>query len=68
MKQLDQTLNENETQLHRKDDCGNYDRCLEQAAIKRWRSFSCIECRDYKQERNYTLRLRKSSSLAGELF
>ena len=66
MKKLDETLTESETLLHRKDDCGNYDRCLDKAAINRWRSFSCIECREYKQERNLALRLRKSSSLAGE--
>ena len=65
MKKLEQTLSDNEILLHRKEDCGNYDRCLDKAAIKRWRSFSCIECGDYKREQSLTLRLRKSSSLAG---
>ena len=66
MKKLDETLTESETLLHRKDDCESYDRCLDKAAIKRWRSFSCIECREYKREVTLAPRLRKSSSLAGE--
>lgn len=67
MKKLDQTLLEHETNLHRRDDCGHYDRCLDEAAVKRWPSFSCVDCRDFKREARATLRLRKASSLAGEI-
>ncbi|MBN2525806.1 MAG: hypothetical protein JXR76_05380 [Deltaproteobacteria bacterium] len=68
MKKLDTTLTEREALLHRKDDCCNYDRCLDKAAIKSWRSFSCIGCSEYKQDRHQFMpRLRKSSPLAGEL-
>ena len=66
MKKLDQTLADRETSYHRRDDCGSYDRCLVQAAIKRWPSFSCMECRDYKRENPLVPRLRRASSLAGE--
>ncbi len=68
MKKLEQTLTESETVLHRRDDCGNYDSCLDKAAVQRWRSFSCIECGDYKKDSNLTLRIRKSSSLVGGTF
>ena len=68
MKKLDQPLTETEAPLHRKDDCGNYDRCLDKAAIKRWPSFSCMECHEYRAEKTLFLRLRRASSLAGERF
>jgi hypothetical protein len=67
MKKLDHTLVEHETSVHRRDDCGNYDRCLDEAAIKRWPSFSCMDCREFKQDRQLVLRLRRASSLAGEV-
>ncbi|MBN2716132.1 MAG: hypothetical protein JXX14_09780 [Deltaproteobacteria bacterium] len=68
MKKLDATLTENEALLHRKDDCCNYDRCLDKAATLRWRSFSCIGCSEYKQDFHQLVpRLRNSSPLAGAL-
>jgi hypothetical protein len=66
MKKMDHTLLEHETYIHRRDDCGFYDRCLDKAAVKRWPSFSCVDCRDFKQESTLFLRIRKASSLAGE--
>ena len=67
MKKLDQTLVEYETYLHRKDDCGYYEQCLNKAAVRRWPSFSCMDCSEYKHENQLSLRLRRASSLAGEL-
>lgn len=65
MKKLDQTLVDHETAIHRRDDCSLYDSCLDKAAIKRWPSFSCADCREYDKENRPTLQLRRASSLAG---
>jgi hypothetical protein len=64
MKKLDETLDPCEIFLHRKDDCKNYDRCLNDAATKRWRSFSCLECTKFEQDVHLVPRLRTASSLA----
>ena len=68
MKKLNHPLLEHETDQHRRDDCDFYDQCLDEAAVKRWPSFSCVDCRDFKRERTLGLRLRKASSLAGEIW
>lgn len=32
---------------HRRDDCKNYDRCLDYACVHKWVSFSCAACNGY---------------------
>ncbi len=66
MKKMNNPLLDHETVLHRRDDCGFYNLCLDKAALNRWQSFSCVECRDFKRASTLRLRLRKASSLAGE--
>ena len=34
----------NDPAIHRKFDCENYDKCLNYAAYKDWKSFSCKKC------------------------
>ncbi len=64
MKELKKTLELDEASFHRNDDCKRYEKCLDDAAVKRWHSFSCIECQQYDPELKLTLRLRRASSLA----
>lgn len=49
MNQLAEVLELEETEIHRRDDCKHYEDCLDVAALKRWRSFSCYNCKKYKQ-------------------
>ena len=63
MKRLDETLDIREINLHRKDDCKFYDKCLNEASAKRWRSFSCLDCRKFEKKVQVTPRLRKASNL-----
>lgn len=51
MKQLAQTLELEEVLFHRREECSNYDTCLERASEQKWKSFSCQACGDFKQSR-----------------
>ncbi len=64
MKKLEETLDIREIALHRRDDCRFYDRCLNEASTKRWRSFSCLECDKFQREVQLVPRLRRASSLS----
>lgn len=46
-RQLIRKLYPKEADFHRKEECINYDTCLQEVAEKRWASFSCHGCEDY---------------------
>ena len=55
---LGRTLNFYRQNLHRHPDCDVYNKCLNKAAKKNWRSFSCMECvlfKKYKKIRKQLL-------------
>jgi len=64
MRKLEETLDIREITLHRRDDCRFYDRCLNEASTKRWRSFSCLDCKKFEKQVQLVPRLRRASSLA----
>ncbi len=64
MIKLDETLDLDAIELHRRDDCKRYDKCLDDASIKRWRSFSCLDCQQFEPKDQETLPLRNASSLS----
>ena len=64
MKRLDETLDIREITLHRRDDCKYYERCLNEASTKRWRSFSCLDCNRFEREAQAAPQLRRASTLA----
>jgi len=41
---FDPEKNIDEPAIHRKFECPDYNKCLDYAAQKNWRSFSCIKC------------------------
>lgn len=45
--QLERELTIDMVDAHRRDDCIEYDRCLDKACAKGWRSFTCIYCSAY---------------------
>jgi hypothetical protein len=47
MKRLDQPLEIKAVQIHRREECIHYDRCLEEASALLWPSFSCAGCKLY---------------------
>jgi len=49
MRQLADTLDYEDTKIHRREDCKKYEQCLDMAAIKRWKSFSCSHCLEFEQ-------------------
>lgn len=51
MKQLAETLELEEVLFHRREECENYDKCVNEAASKRWKSFSCQACGDFRKSR-----------------
>ncbi len=63
MIELKETLDLDMIDIHRRDDCKQYDKCLDDASIKRWRSFSCLDCRQYDAREEEALPLRNASSL-----
>jgi hypothetical protein len=64
MKRLEETLDIGEISVHRRDDCKNYDRCLNEASSKRWRSFSCLRCEKFEHGGRLVPCLRRNSMLA----
>ena len=46
---LERTLNCYGVLSHRHPDCPFYNKCLNKAVKKRWKSFSCIECSFFKK-------------------
>ncbi len=47
MKRLKETLDPIELDAHRRENCKDYDHCLDIAAHGRWTSFSCKDCERY---------------------
>lgn len=48
MRRLSSEINIDLVDLHRKEDCENYEDCLSQACRLKWKSFSCHECEGYE--------------------
>jgi hypothetical protein len=61
MKKLEETLDIHDISLHRRDDCKNYGRCLDEASAKRWRSFSCLYCEKFEHGVRLVPCLRRDS-------
>lgn len=64
MKKLDETLNIQETSMHRRENCKYYDQCLNEASSKRWRSFSCLDCTSFEESDRVMPEIRRASTLA----
>jgi hypothetical protein len=45
MKRIEQPLEINRVEEHRREDCAHYMGCLEEASTLLWPSFSCLGCR-----------------------
>jgi hypothetical protein len=52
MKRLSRSLFVSEVAEHRKEGCAHYEECLEIAAAKNYRAFSCKDCEDFEQKPN----------------
>lgn len=47
MLKLEKELELHEVEFHRREDCAHYEDCLDDTALKRWKSFSCFRCEKY---------------------
>jgi hypothetical protein len=52
---LSQTLEENEVDSHRFENCKHYESCLDIAANGRWVSFSCMGCERFEHNPDFTI-------------
>lgn len=49
MKRIENPLDMNTVNLHRREECIHYASCLEEASAMLWPSFSCAGCKQYAE-------------------
>jgi hypothetical protein len=55
MLQLKQVLDLDEVEMHRREDCKDYDECLDRASEGHWKSFSCFKCVRYCRDPEFKI-------------
>jgi hypothetical protein len=66
MRQLKQELDISEVDIHRKEDCVNYDDCIDFASRKMYKSFSCMKCEKYLH--NPRFKIQSSARAIGMIY
>ena len=64
MKPLNTTLDPEQVNAHRNEECIHYHRCLMKASQLRWHSFSCQGCEEFQAGGAPRMELKRCSALA----